>query len=93
MDFLPPALRALHSLKQFIVYSLVPSKTRQGKTDKLPINPQTNQVCSAHDSNGWMVADDAIAAAHRLGIGYGVGFVFTESDPFWFIDIDECLDT
>lgn len=93
MDFLPPAFAAMYAFKQFIVYMLVPSKTRQGKTDKLPVNPQTRQVCSAHDSGVWMNATDALATSKTFGNNYGVGFVFTSADPFWFIDIDECLQS
>jgi hypothetical protein len=34
--------------------------------------------------------DEAAAGAHLADIGYGhgVGFVFTDADPFWFLDID-----
>ena len=93
MDFLPSAFTALYAFKQFIVYVLVPSKTRPGKTDKLPINPQTRQVCSAHDPEIWMDAESARVTAQALGTQYGIGFVFTEADPFWFLDIDDCLQS
>lgn len=33
----------------------------------------------------------AHAAAVNFGQGFGIGFVFTEADPFWALDIDACL--
>ena len=93
MEFLPQALKALNNYRQFIVYVLVPSKTRQGKTDKFPVDYQTRQVSNAHDPKVWTDAATAIAAAKSFGAGYGVGFVFTDNDPFWFLDIDDCADT
>lgn len=92
MDFLPSAFDALKSTKQFMIYVLIPSKTRAGKTDKFPIDYRTGQVSNAHDPNIWLSADAAINEAKRFGNSYGVGFVFTEQDPFWFLDIDECLE-
>jgi hypothetical protein len=92
MDFLPKALQALGNFNQFIVYVLSPSKTRVGKTDKFPIDFRNGQIANAHDPNIWLSAPFAIACAKGFGANYGVGFVFTESDPFWFLDIDDCLD-
>lgn len=88
MDFLPAAFAAMASYHQFIVYTIVPSKNRPGKFDKLPVDHK-----SAHDSNNWMTADVAILEAKRRGNNHGVGFVFTREDPFFFLDIDNCYDT
>lgn len=92
MDFLPPALHAMNSYKNFIVYKLEASASRPGKTDKFPVDPETGSRKINHlDKNNHMVCIDAHAAALRLGENYGVGFVFTAEDPFFFIDIDNCL--
>ena len=91
MHALPPALQAMGAYRQFIVYVAVPSKVRPGKTDKFPCDFRTGEVVSAHDANVWTDADTAIAAAVSRGAPYGVGFVFTEADPFWFFDLDSCL--
>jgi primase-polymerase (primpol)-like protein len=40
-----------------------------------------------------MTHEVAIAAAQKWGEPYGVGFVLTENDPFWCVDIDNCLTT
>lgn len=92
-DALTPVDGALHALtqyRQFIVYRLSPRGT-SGKMDKLPINPRTRAVASAHDSAIWLSADEAITHAARLGADHGVGFVFTAADPFVFADLDGCL--
>lgn len=91
MRELPSALAPLGAFKQFIIYKAVPSESRPGKTDKLPIDPKTGRVVSAHDPSVWMDAKKAISLAQEKGEPYGVGFVFTENDPFWVVDIDGCL--
>lgn len=92
MQTLPPALAPLGAYKQFLCYVLTPSQSRPGKMDKLPMSPYTGQVCSAHDPQQWTTAEHACATASAWGAGYGVAFVFTEQDPFFFVDIDGCFD-
>ena len=88
---LPAALAPMGAYPQFICYVLSPSTSRPGKTDKFPVDGRTGRVANAHDPAIWTDAPTACAAAARLGVGYGVGFVFTERDPFWFLDLDNCL--
>lgn len=90
MQFLPDALAPLAAFRQFVAYVLVPSQSRPGKTDKFPVDCASGRVADAHDPAIWTDAQTAISTAARLGHGYGVGFVFTEYDPFWFLDIDNC---
>lgn len=52
--------------------------------DKIPLNPRTGTSANVTDPNTWGTFDEAIASPH----GIGVGFVFTENDPFTGIDID-----
>lgn len=92
MEFLPDAFKELNAVRQFILYKLVPSKNRPGKTDKFPINHLTNQIDNAHNSSIWIDFQTAIQKAKALGTGYGVGFVLTADDPYWFLDIDNCLE-
>lgn len=92
MRTLPPALAPLSSYRQFLCYTLVPSQSRPGKVDKLPVSPHTGQVVSAQDPAHWVDADFACAMATLWGDGYGVAFSFTDADPFWFLDIDSCHD-
>lgn len=92
MRELPAALAAMGAYRQFIIYVAVPSATKPGKTDKFPCDFRTGRVVSAHDAQYWTDANTAIAAAATYAPhgDYGVGFVFTDADPFWFLDIDNC---
>jgi len=84
-------LAAMAQYRQFIVYRLVASQSRPGKWDKLPCDFRTGRVVSAHDPAYWTDSMTAHAAAVNFGQGFGIGFVFTEADPFWALDIDACL--
>jgi hypothetical protein len=96
MDQLPNALAKLAEYNQFIVFKLAPSNSREGKFDKFPIDPRTGRspvkgTGGAHDPSIWTDAQTAFVSAQQLGSNYGVGFVLTANDPFWFLDIDDCL--
>jgi hypothetical protein len=62
---------------------------RDGK--KLPIDYRTASVADAHNPAAWMSADVALQTLTLYGDGFGLGFVFTSADPFFFVDIDKCL--
>lgn len=85
---LPAAFVALRPWQQFIVYRREPGTP---KTKKYPVN-FSGQKHDAHDPAIWLDVDAAAGMAEMLGPGHGVGFVFTDSDPFFFLDIDACLD-
>jgi hypothetical protein len=90
MQALPAALAPMGAYKQFLNYKLVPSVKQPGKMDKFPVNPSTGEVCNAHDRNAWASFDGAAQAG--LLRGHGVAFVFADTDPFWFLDIDGAYD-
>lgn len=92
MQVLPDALAPLGAYRQFILYSLVPSIKKPGRMEKLPISPYTMRTHNAHDSTQWVTAAEACALASHLGSSYGVAFVFTKNDPFFFLDIDHARD-
>lgn len=80
---LPPQLAALGAYNQWIVYKLVPGD-KPGKTDKIPLDWRTGATVSAMDPANHADYASAAASPH----GDGVGFVFTDHDPFWFLDVD-----
>jgi hypothetical protein len=88
---LPEPLQPMGLYRQFIVYRLEPRAN--GKTDKLPVNPSTMQVENAHNPAIWTDYETARATAAAFGEGWGIGFVFTENDPFFFADIDGALQS
>jgi hypothetical protein len=84
-----PSLNAFADYRQFIIYRLV--QRGEHKSDKLPVSYIDGKVRNAHDPEIWTDAATAEATAAHWGSEYGVGFVFTEHDPFFFLDIDNCL--
>jgi len=86
---LPKALQALAEYPQFILWT---TAIRHGKLVKLPVDYRTASVGDAHNPDLWVSADQALSLAAQYGDEYGVGFVFTVNDPFFFIDLDKCLN-
>jgi len=84
---LPEALAALADYHQFILWTTI---ERDGKLIKLPVNYLTAQTTDAHNPEAWTDAQTAIDYARAYGDKYGIGFVFTSNNPFFFIDIDKC---
>ncbi|NBW08569.1 MAG: hypothetical protein EBR82_11140, partial [Caulobacteraceae bacterium] len=94
METLPGALAALAASAQFVTWYAYPSATRPGKTDKVPTLWHSGAPCNAHDAANWTDAATAIATQHLADRGYGsgVGFVFTDADPFFCADVDGAHD-
>jgi hypothetical protein len=88
MQQLPLALAPLSAYRQFIAYRVEPSTKRPGKTDKFPLNIQTGWKHDPTDPTIHVDFATAAAWVATKGLGYGVGFVFTENDPYYFLDID-----
>lgn len=61
------------------------------KADKKPRNPHNNQLASVSDPKTWDTFENACKAMKDYG-GKGVGFVFTENDPYCGIDLDKVID-
>lgn len=86
MDTLPDALAPLAQYDQFLIHK-----------NKIPHSPRTCQPYAKgsdwqNDPAATSDAQTAIDAAAKMGAGWGVGFLFTERDPFWFVDIDKAYD-
>lgn len=58
--------------------------------DKIPHNPGTGYRASVTDPATWGTFEDACVAANT-GSFSGIGFVFTENDPFVGVDFDKCI--
>ncbi|MBS4097965.1 MAG: hypothetical protein KGZ83_14130 [Sulfuricella sp.] len=82
-------IEALKPYPQFVLFRAQPSTTRSGKTDKIPCDA-TGRPCNAHDPANWCNAATAEAAAQAQGLG--IGFVLTDADQFFCLDIDACRD-
>lgn len=91
MNVLPAALAPLSAYQQFILYRLQPGD-KPGKTDKIPLDYRTLRKADPTSPLTWGTFADVAAMLPMLGPEYGVGFTFSEFDPFWFLDIDGCLN-
>src|SRR5690606_8015974 len=89
MKQFPQALAAMRAFRQFVLWKAVASSRRPGKFDKFPCDI-TGKIVDAHDPSNWVDADTAVTIAASSDLG--VGFVFTEADPFFFVDIDGAYD-
>ncbi len=79
---------AMRQFNQWIVWKLV-QFPGEPKPRKLPIEPLSGNAASSVDPSSWSSYD--IACAVFLTGGYdGIGFVFSSSDPFFFLDLDGC---
>lgn len=87
---LPPALAPLAAWPQFVCWRAEPDPQKPGKFKKFPLDWRTGEKIDAHDPTRWTTADMALLMAPQWdrGHGFGAGFVFTETDPFFFHDID-----
>lgn len=66
-----------------------------GKADKIPINPKTREYASHSDPETWSNFDTAQAVASATGSFpeiEGLGFVFSDDDPYVGIDLDDCIE-
>ena len=89
------SLRYIKQFPQFILYQLVPSASRTGKTDKQPVSPETGNLCNGQDSANWMTYEAAAVAAASCSLkfngDYRVGFVLTPQSKLFVLDIDGAL--
>jgi putative DNA primase/helicase len=88
---IPEALQALKAHRQFILYRSDPSKTRRGRTEKIPCDYRTGKPASALDAEIWLDADTAISFATTRGAPFAAGFVLTPDCKRFCLDIDNCL--
>ncbi len=65
---------------QFINWLVV---DRNGKKTKVPCDVNGHFI-DAHDQKNWLDFDSANASA------YSVGFVISDDDSFFFLDLDKC---
>jgi len=75
--------------RQWLVWLFVASDEPGGKPKKVPRSPDRQAMASVIDPNTWGSFADALSAFDRGGFD-GIGFVFTNSDPYAGIDFDDC---
>src|SRR3989440_7086878 len=80
-------LSQLTPYPQFVVWKYT---VEQGKLKKRPFNPRTNVPAKTNDLSTWTDVNQALRAL-ATGRYNGIGFVFSESDPFTGTDLDACV--
>jgi len=80
MQTLSPSLEPLAACNQFIL-----------RNGKIPCDPLTKKPVNPLDPANWMDVQTALAWTAQFSNDFGIGFVFTSDDPYFFIDIDNCL--
>lgn len=89
-DAIPTGLK---DLDQWVVWQYQPDKDNPQKLRKLPISPSTGHAAKSNDASTWASYNDAVGVFMASAGKYsGVGFMFTNDDPFCGIDLDDCID-
>lgn len=79
----PAELRTLHH------WVLWRNEKRNGKPTKVPYNPRTLRPASSIDRQTWGSYEQTLETGNGEGQNWnGLGFVFTDSDPYCGIDLD-----
>src|SRR5918993_730204 len=76
----------IRDLKQWLCWRL---EERDSKPTKIPYSPLTDRRASSTDPTTWVSYAEAVKACKVRGYD-GIGFVFTEGDPFCGVDLDGC---
>lgn len=85
---IPAELRA-H--KQWVSWRFAPPAKPGGKPRKILYTPGTDRRASSTNPATWGTLEAANADV-TAGRADGIGFVFTEKDPYFGIDLDDCRD-
>jgi putative DNA primase/helicase len=91
-DRIPGALKAL---PQWVAWRWERCLDRRKKKwTKVPINPKMGDNASSTNTKTWGTFEKALAFYHQHAPESiaGIGFVFTASDPFAGVDLDDCRD-
>ncbi len=77
--------------RQFVGWRYAPNPDG-AKPKKPPINPHTGKYADDTDPETWGTFTEAERATTRYGLA-GVGFVFTPTDPYAGVDLDNCRNS
>src|SRR5438067_6554125 len=80
-------LSELTSYSQFVVWKYT---MENRKLKKRPFNSRTNLPAKTNDPSTWTGIEPVLKAL-STGRYNGIGFVFSESDPFTGTDLDNCV--
>jgi len=81
-------LSELRGYKQWVTFRT--EYDQKGKPTKPPRTPRTQRYADPSDPSTWDTLREAVNAL-RSGEMQGIGFVFTDIDPFTALDLDLCV--
>ena len=92
------ALRELQALAQWVNYIFFERESSLGtKITKPPINPHIDprrplkeRLADTTDPTTWATYEEAVRRFKNTASYKGIGFVFSEQDPFCGVDLDTC---
>lgn len=91
-----PALEELQQFAQWVYWRFGSIDLATGKRKKIPYDVKTGRPCDYTNPASWSPYDAAKAAldaSQSWKIPHsGLGFVFSDSDPFVGIDLDGCIE-
>lgn len=79
-------------LREWNQWMLWMYKEIDGRWVKVPISPWTGRAADYREPSSWASFDEAVEALAKYPDCEGIGFVFTDEDPFVGIDMDGCID-
>jgi hypothetical protein len=82
--------RSLQERPQWVCWKSIPKST--GKPIKKPINALNGSLTDYTNPKNWATFEKALGAYNRNKSYAGIGYVFSEGDPYTGIDLDDCLD-
>jgi putative DNA primase/helicase len=88
LENIPESLKAL---TQWVCWRAVKNPKRS-KPDKPPIDIHTGGGARSNDPKTWATWDEALAYLSEYDEVKGVGFETNATDPYTFIDLDDCRD-
>ncbi len=83
---IPPELK---EKTQWVVWK---REFRDGKSTKIPLNPQNLSYASTNKPPTWSTFNNAVTAYQTSGDVDGIGFVFTKENGYIAIDFDHAVD-
>lgn len=81
----------LKELNQWCLWKLI-KKPDEEKPTKIPYQPN-GKLVSTTNPKTWASYNDVYETFRKSKLYHGVGFVFSENDPYCFIDLDNCVKT
>jgi primase-polymerase (primpol)-like protein len=90
---IPAELKALPQWVCWRWYRKFDKKTRKRSWSKLPVDPRTTEAAESNNPTTWGTFEEAWGRYDRKRDRYdGIGFMFSEADPYAGVDVDDCRD-